>query len=578
MKKIAFFALLMLPLLAGAQDEKQLKKLAKQGDATAAIQLGRLYEQREEYKKAAKYYEQAATPQADYELAALYLNGDLGKGTEDDLARGLALMRRSAQAGNRDGRYWLAHCYERGLGVEGKEDSAFILYSQLAAEGDSMALLQTAIALDLGRGTAPDTARALTLYRQAGDRGVSNGYTFLGDFYANGDFVEKNADSAFALYQRAYALGGNNTAAAASLASAYLRGIGTAPDTAAALPLLTYAAQGGHPWAMSTLGDYYNYGYAGIQPNGDTALMHYHAASQLDDPHGDYMVGAWLYAQGEYDRALGFISSAADHGNVDAMLLYCRALLVGNGIEAEPEAAYGMVRQLAPAIESGEAYCLLGQLHYSGLGCQQDYHQAHLFLDTAASMGYTMAMRFLGDLYANGHGVPQDTVEAVRQYERAVAAGDVAAMKSLALSHLQGRVAPLDPKRAAELFQMAADRGDLEALCRLGLCYEEGTGVILNSRRAFNLYNEAAERGSAYGMFLVAMCYVDGVYVQPDIEQAFQWFLRAAEAGHLQSCYNVGVMYATGEGVKKNKKEAKRWLTLAADNGHPDAAGRLQSL
>ncbi len=578
MKKIAFFALLMLPLLAGAQDEKQLKKLAKQGDREAACRLGRLYRYGEEYKKAAKYFEMSATPQADYELAALYLNGDYGKGTDEDLARGIALMRRSAQAGNRDGRYWLAHCYERGLGVEGKEDSAFILYSQLAAEGDSMALLQTAIALDLARGTAPDTARALTLYRQAGDRGVSNGYAFLAEFYSNGQHVPQNYDSAFALLQRAYALGGNNTFAAAALAAAYLNGIGTAPDTAAALPLLIHAAQGGHPWATGKLGDYYNYGYAGIQPNADTALMHYHAASQLDDPHGDYMIGAWLYAQGEYDRALGFINAAAANGDFDAMLLYCRALLVGNGIEADPEAAYDMVRQLAPAIESGEAYCLLGQLHYSGLGCQEDYRQARLFLDTAASMGNTLAMQFLGDLYVRGHGVPQDTLEAVRQYERAVAAGDVAAMKSLAASHLQGRVAPLDPKRAAELYQLAADRGDLEALCRLGLCYEEGTGVILNSRRAFNLYNEAAERGSAYGMFLVAMCYVDGVYVQPDIEQAFQWFLRAAEAGHLQSCYNVGVMYATGEGVKKSKKEAKRWLTLAADNGHPDAAERLKQL
>lgn len=578
MKKIAFFALLMLPLLAGAQDEKQLKKLAKQGDATAALQLGRLYEQREEYKKAAKYYEQAATPQADYELAALYLNGDLGKGTDADLACGLALMRRSAQAGNRDGRYWLAYTYARSIGVEGKEDSAYVLYNQLAAEGDSMALLQTAVMCDLGHGTAPDTARALRLYRQAGDRGVSNGYTFLGDFYASGNFVEENADSAFALYQRAYALGGNNTAAAASLAACHLRGIGTAPDTAAALPFLFYAARGGHAWAMGKLGDYYNYGYAGLTPNADTAWMHYHAASQLDDPHGDYMVGAWLYRQGEYDRALGFITSAAENGDYDAMLLYCRAVLVGNGVEANPEAAYDMVRQLAPAIESGEAYCLLGQLHYAGLGCQEDYRQARLYFDTAANMGNTQAMMYLGDLYARGHGVPLDTVETLRQYERAVAAGSTDAMMRLAASYLQGRVAPRDPKRAAELYQRAADRGNLEALCRLGLCYEQGTGVILNSRRAFNLYNEAAERGSAYGMFLVAMCYVDGVYVQPDIEQAFQWFLRAAEAGHLQSCYNVGVMYATGEGVKKNKKEAKRWLTLAADNGHPDAAGRLQSL
>lgn len=575
MKKIVFLTLLVLPLLAGAQDIKQLKKLAKSGDSQAAYSLGRYHEEREEYKKAAKYYEQAATPQADYELGALYLNGKLGKGTEADMAKGIGLLRRSAAAGNRDGRYWLAFCYSRSIGIEGKEDSSYVLFNQMAAEGDSMALLATALACDLGRGTTPDTARALQLYRQAGDRGVGDGYAFLADFYFNGQYVEQNHDSAFALITRAYAMGGM---AAQSLAGCYLNGYGTPADTAAAIPYLREAAAGGSGWAMGKLGDCYNYGYAGLSPDGDSALYYYYAASQLDDPQGDYMVGVWLYEQEEYERAMGFISSAAGNGNVDAMLLYCKALALGNGIEADPEKAYQMTRDLAPHVQTGEAYTLLGAMHYNGLGCEQDFHQALLYYDTAASMGNTQAMMNLGDLYAAGYGTPRDTVEAIRWYDRAVAAGNITAMMRLAASHLSGRVAPLDPKRAAELYQMAADHGNLEGLCRLGLCYEKGEGVILNSRRAYNLYNEAAERGSAYGMYLVGMCYVDGVYVQKDLEQAFQWFLRAAEAGNLQSCYNVGLMYHTGEGTKKNKKEAKRWLTLAAENGHPSAVELLNSL
>ena len=578
MKRILLFALAMLPLVAGAQDIKQLKKQAKAGDAEAALTLGRYHEKVEEYKKAEKYYRQAATPQADYELGALYLNGNLGKGTESDMAKGLGLLRRSAAAGNRDGRYWLAFCYMRGIGIEAKEDSAFAIFSQLAADGDSMAMLQTALALDQGFGAPKDTARALHLYRQAGDHGVSDGYAWLADFYLKGEFVAQNFDSAFALVDRAYRLGGDNLVATIAMANMHLHGIGTSVDTAAAIPYLQEAARLGHGMSLGHLGDCYNYGRGGLQANADSAMACYLAASQLDDPRGDFMVGAWLYDQGDYDRAIGYIASAAENGNIDAMLLYAKALAGGNGLEADPEAAFQMVSELAPAMTDGEAYTLLGLMHYSGHGTPEDFHMARLCYDSAIAQGGTRAMMYMGDLYAAGHGVPHDTVEAIRWYDRAVAAGNITAMMRLAASHLSGRVAPVDPKRAAELYQMAADRGNLEALCRLGLCYERGEGVILNSRRAFNLYNEAADRGSSYGMFLVGMCYIDGVYVQEDSEQAFQWFLRAAEAGNLQSCYNVGLMYHTGEGVKKNKKEAKRWLTLAADNGHPAAADLLKTL
>ncbi|MBP3763313.1 MAG: sel1 repeat family protein [Bacteroidales bacterium] len=578
MKKIAFFLLLALPVAGYAQDVKQLKRQAKAGSSEAAMALAHYYEEQDQYKKAAKYYEQAATPQADYELAALYINGQMGKGSDKETARGIALLRRSAAAGNRDGRYWLAYCMSRGLAGEGKDDSAFVLYSRLADEGDSMAMLQTAVAYDLGRGTQPDTARALQLYRKAGDLGVSNGYSFLGDFYRDGEYVAPNADSAFALYSRAYGLGGNNTVAALSLAQCHLAGTGTPRDTAAAIPYLMQAAGEGHPMAQGLLGDVYNYGWGGISPSADSALAYYLAAAQQDDPRGDYMVGAWLYDRGAYEQAIPYIVSAAENGNMDAMLLYCRASLFGYGVEAQPEQAYIMVRELTEVMEGGEAHTLLGNMHYSGIGCQQDYGQAVRYFDTAARLGDSQAMMFLGDLYARGEGVPRDTVEALQWYERAVAAGSLRAMKTLAASHVTGRLVPRDPKRAVELYQMAADRGDLEAMCRLGLCYETGEGVILNSRRAYSLYTEAAEKGSAFGKYLTAMCYVQGIYVQEDVEQAFQWMLQAAEGGHLDACYLTGAMYATGEGVKKNKKEARKWLSLAAENGHAPAADMLKIL
>ena len=123
-----------------------------------------------------------------------------------------------------------------------------------------MAMLQTALALDQGFGTPKDTARALHLYRQAGDHRVSDGYAWLADFYLKGEFVAQNYDSAFALVDRAYRLGGDNQIATIAMANMHLHGIGTSVDTAAAIPYLQEAARLGHGMSLGHLGDCYNVG------------------------------------------------------------------------------------------------------------------------------------------------------------------------------------------------------------------------------------------------------------------------------------------------------------------------------
>lgn len=561
---------------------KVLEEGSRKGSSRCNAALGAYYENKEDYREAAKYYELAGEPQSDYQLARLYINGALDKDsvTAESRARGLVLLRRSAQAGNRDGMYWLGYAHQQAIGVEQNLDSALYWYRQLADMDDGRSLMQLAIAYEHGRGVQPDTALAMDYYRRAGEAGESDGYAFLGDFYRNGtSFLPADSAKAFEYYQMAADIEGDNAAGLYYVADSYLRGIGVAKDTAQALPYLRSAAAMGSYTSMGVLGDYYNYGWPGVEQDGDSALYYYFEASKGDDPRGDYMIGSWLWDQEMYSKAVEYYGSAASHGNVDAMVSYAVALLTGEGVEQpDPETGYSILENVANANTGGRAFLLLSTARLMGLGCTADTALAVRYLDSSAAMGNASAMMTMGNFYAAGEVVPRDTVKTLEWYNRAVAAGSTTAMKRLAASHQSGEVVPLDKKRAAELYQMAADRGDLEAMCRLGLCYEEGEGVILNSRKAYNLYMQAAEKGSTYGIFLVAMCYVEGVYVKEDMEQAAQWFLKGAEAGDVRCCYYIGQLYANGEGVKKNKKEAKRWLTVAAEAGMEAAEQALREL
>jgi len=558
---------------------KLLMKGAKLGSALCCNRLGDYYNQEEDYKKAAKYYTQADNPEGWFEHGWMWLQGKLGSQSDADMLRGLALVRRSEQADYRDAIFLMARLFETGVVVQQNYDSAVYMLSRLVEREDAYALYSMACYYEDGLGVGIDSVKAMDFYRRAGAAGLGAGYACLGDYYRYGAAgLTPDSLQAFQMYMLAAGADDEYANGMSRVADCYLQGIGTRIDTAKAIYYLRDAVSAGSASAASELADMYNYGRGGIEANGDTALMLYQIASQGDDPRGDYMMGAYLYERGAYENAMGFISSAMQHGSVDAAVLMAQAMLAGNGIEQDAPRAVAMLQDLMTSDLSGQAAFMLGIANLYGMGTPADSLQGVALIHQAADMGNVRAMMGLGRMYAVGEAVSRDTVEAVKWFERAVDAGSTQAMVQLAGSYQSGSVAPKDVKRAAELYQMAADHGDVDGLCRLGLCYEQGLGVTANARRAYSLYMQAADKGSAWGMRLVGYCYGQGIYVNQDASQAAEWFQKSAELGDAQSAYILGQLYTEGEGVKKNKKEARKWLSAAAEAGIPGAAEKLAEL
>lgn len=551
-----------------------LEKGAKAGSRLCLVSLGDEYSDMGNYKKAASYYEKSGHPEGDYKLGRLWLYGAIGEQSESDMRHGTDLLRKAMGGGNQDAAMLLAQAYMEGAGVAERPDSARIIYRELADAGNGTALLKLASYYD-GLG---DTMAALDVLREGAATGNVVAMLTYGEKLIEGVYLPADTARGLQLYHRAAELEPDYFGVQVAMAEVYLQGLGTAKDTAAALPYLRRAADMESGWALSELGDMYRNGSCGLPKDFDSAMSYYYLASQQDDPRGDYMMGVYQDARGNSEGALSFYMSAARNGNRDAYVEVARSMQNGSGTDQDPEQAFQMAKTAAEEWDHPEAWMMLGYAYLNGAGCEKDSILGEQYTRKAAEMGSSQAMMNMAAMYNMGYVVERDTVQTLRWYERAVEAGSITAMRRLANSYSEGSGVPKDLKRAAELYQMAADRGNLDAMCRLGLMYEEGEGVVLNSRKAFNLYSKAADGGSAWGMRLLAYCYYQGIYVQEDVEQAAYWFLKSAEAGDLQSCYIIGMFYKDGTGVKKNKKEAKRWLSIAAEHNHPAATEALQSL
>ena len=206
---------------------KLLEEGAKKGSSKCKLVLGRYYEGQEDYKKAAQYYEQSGAPQGDFRMASMLLNNQIGSGSDADKARAVALLRRAAQANDRDGMYWLGYTFQQGELVERNLDSALYWFDLLAENGDGKALMQMAIAYEHGRGVEADTTKAMDYYLRAGEAGSSDGYAYLGDFYRNGtSSLKADSAKAFEYYQMAAAIEDDNAAGLYYVGDCYLLGIG----------------------------------------------------------------------------------------------------------------------------------------------------------------------------------------------------------------------------------------------------------------------------------------------------------------------------------------------------------------
>lgn len=565
----------------GKTCNEYMAKGDKKGSKMASEVLGTVYEfgmdgNKVDYKKAAKYYERSGSPKSLYRLGLFYLNGQIGKQKEADIAKGMELISQSAEQGYIDAIYTMGYCYETGRNVDTVDHVKAVSYFKQLADNDIPAgQFKMGLYYELGDGgIEADSAKAIEYYQKAADQGHGEAMCYLGDFYRIGQYLPLDKAKAFELYTQAHESG--EEMGTYYVGRSYLEGCGVEIDTIAAIPYLKAAAAQGVGNAAYKVADIYNFGRAGVPADGDTALAYYISGHQNGSGDASYFLGRLLLNENRLSDAFEYMYAAAQRGNIDGIISFAVMLQQGVGVdEADPTTAYHIFENAARSTGDSRAYCQLGIACLQGNGCPEDEALGKAYLDTAANLGNTLAMYDLGLCYLNGYGCIADTAMAISWLEKAADNERVDAINTLGdVYEAQG-----DFKNAVLYFEKAIAMGSLEGYCNMGYCYEQGQGVVLNSQKAYEHYLYAAEHGSVRGCMCVAGCYINGIYVEKDMAKALEWYTKAAEGGNVLAMYYCAVMLENGdEGVPANKKQAKKWFKMAADAGYAPAGAALSRM
>ncbi|KSV64637.1 hypothetical protein N182_36475 [Sinorhizobium sp. GL2] len=352
------------------------KLAAIQGDAHAALQIGRYY-----IEEPSRNLDQAVHWISGVETAESFLLlGDVYRvGYEND-AIALKWYLKAAELKEHTAYKRLGDAYYDGMGAPQDRAEAAKWY-QLASE------------------QFPEVCRRIAGHYQADgnvgetikwlDRGASYGDATsaeaLARIYRFSKTDEKNFTKAMSWYQKAFELGDDS--ALISMGQMYQSGEGVEKDIQRAIDYYQQAVEKGEKshWRVA-------YAYESLSPRGDGAAFEWH-------------------------------KKGAEAGDSSAMSTVAERYRDGMGVEKNPKEALAWFRKAADA---GNAHAMnqLGLLHGSGSGTKLNYVEAGRWYEKAGAAGEQWGNSNLAILFARGMGVKKDTWLAVDLQELAMAESD----------------------------------------------------------------------------------------------------------------------------------------------------------
>lgn len=383
-----------------------------------------------------------------------------------DPVRAADLLRRAAEAGDKDGQRRYALLLEKGHGTAKNEGQACRWLAAAAAQREPDAMREYGMRLRDGRGVRRDPVQAREYLRLAAEANDVRATVALGEMFRHGEGVAPDRKYALQLFQRAAGAGDTE---AEFRCGEVLREVYHSPEQMGQPhPWFARAAKKGHAGAQTALADL--------------------IFEDLDQPAG-------------LSAPAGFSSPKACA--TYAMNLYERAAAQGNTV-----ARYRLARKYA-----------FGYRHAGAELVPQDYAAVRAALAPVIEQAPPFEQYLYGRLLEGGRGGRRNALEARRLYEAAAAAGDMQAQNAAGvLATNRG-----DHDQAFALYEKSAWQRFHEGQYHYAECFRNGSGTSANVEQAMLWYERAAEQGS-----LPAHVRLGEIYAATDPAKALEHYRKAA--------------------------------------------------
>ena len=270
------------------------------------------------------------------------------------------------------------------------------------------------------------------------------------------------------------------------------------------LDMVLALAEQGNSVAQCSLGSAYQRGYAGSEPDEETAMILYKKSAAQENTVAAELLGE-MYENGEhtgqdYAKAAEWFQKFSDNKDRAEATKWARK-----------------------PVDPGETQTLCDDTQYSVKPFKPD------------------ALRALADK------------------------GDAVAQCSLGLAYQRGYVdAKPDDATAMTWFEKSAAQGNAKAQYLLATLYQNGERVGQDYAEAYKWYLKAADQGNIKAQAILAQAYLTGKGNMPQNDaEALKWYRRAAEQGDITGADFLADIYRTGaHGVKKDYVHAYMWTLI----------------
>ena len=186
------------------------------------------------------------------------------------------------------------------------------------------------------------------------------------------------------------------------------------------------------------------------------AVCQAEVAAHPGDPHFVHILGRAQDRAKNYVEALRDYRTAADAGDVDALVDLGLLYYFGHGVLQSYPIAFADWSKAAAA-GSSRGMVNLASLYADGFGVAKDPAKALDLAEKSIEAGEPFGLRIVANHYFNGNGVPRDYQMAAQYLQQSIDLGDGQAMKFLANMYESGYLGPPNPAKASEL-RLQAER------------------------------------------------------------------------------------------------------------------------
>lgn len=278
-------------------------------------------------------------------------------------------------------------------GHEGADQKALSWLQKAADQQQPEALYLLAVRYEKGDGVDKREDMAARLYLQSAEKGYPPAQRWQGE--------HREGQAAFDWYQKAAQ--GNDAAAQRWMAMTLLEGKGVARNEQKGLEWLQRAVQGGDPQAQ--------YLYSQRQSNEEARERYLELSAKGDYSDAQHALAGIYIGRGEEARARKLWAELAQKGNPADRYAYAEMLRLGQGGKEEFALAFKQYR-LAAMQGNAQAQYRMGMMRQEGMGATRNRIHAYAWYSLATTKGLKDALAALNDLEAT---MKPDEIESAQK-------------------------------------------------------------------------------------------------------------------------------------------------------------------